>query len=60
MLNCRAGPIVDFGAISRVCAAGRDCLKMRTADEHLPVRSRALVHGYCAVPDRRLHPLLVS
>ena len=34
--------------------------EVETADEHLRVRSRALVHGYCTVPHRRLDPRLVS
>ena len=33
--------------------------EVETADEHIRVRSRALVHGYCTVPHRRLDPRLV-
>jgi hypothetical protein len=34
--------------------------EVETADEHLRVRSRALVHGCRTVPHRRLDPRLVS
>jgi hypothetical protein len=46
--------------LSSIFAAGQNLYKVGTADEHLRVRSRALVHGYCVVSHSRLDPPLVS
>ena len=49
------------GLMRRVRLRSRaQLLQGGTADGHLGLRSRALVHGRCTVPHRRLDPRLVS